>query len=211
MATYYTVTGSLGGFMSPGTNLASLVVVVTTNLDGPVVDTTGNRVALGDVEVPVRANGDISVSLLPTDSADTNVSGWSYWLNVGYRTSIAKVDGRGATRDVARLGPFPLTADSTLAELSVHFDTPAVDPIWRDGFRGEMETLRDEVAAIVDGLVPLRIRSDVASPYAYIGAAPVGTADADTGWLVSRIHLTAHETQTATGAWDDRAVLPYES
>ena len=55
------------------------------------------------------------------------------------------------------------------------------------------------------------VRSDVASPYAYIGTAPVGTADADAGWLVSRIHLTAHETQTATGAWDDRAVLPYES
>ena len=61
------------------------------------------------------------------------------------------------------------------------------------------------------GDTPAVIRSDVASPYAYIGTAPVGTADADAGWLVSRIHLTAHETQTATGAWDDRAVLPYES
>lgn len=58
---------------------------------------------------------------------------------------------------------------------------------------------------------PLMIRSDVASPYAYIGTAPVGTADADTGWRVSRIHLTAHDTHTATGAWDDRAGLPYES
>ena len=57
--------------------------------------------------------------------------------------------------------------------------------------------------------VPLRVRSDVASPYAFIGTAPVGTADADTGWLVSRIHLTAHETQTATGAWEDHATLTY--
>ena len=174
MATYYTVTGNLGGFMPPGTNMASLVAVVTTNLGGPVVDTAGNRVALGDVDVPVQANGDISVSLLQTDSADTNVSGWSYWLNVGYRTAISKVGGRGVVRDVARLGPFPLTADSTLAELSVHFDTPAVDPTWRDGFRTEMETLRDEAAAIsglddVEGAVilldanpasPIRVQQD---------------------------------------------------
>lgn len=105
-------------------------------------------------------------------------------------------------------GWFAFTGAANLAALAT---VPLAPEPWGSTFRTEMEALRDEAAAIVDGLVPLRIRSDVASPYAYIGTAPVGTADADTGWLASRIHLTAHETHTATGAWDDRAVLPYES
>ena len=53
------------------------------------------------------------------------------------------------------------------------------------------------------------VRSDVASPYAYIGTAPIGTSEADPGWLVSRIHLTNQTTQTATGAWEDHATLTY--
>lgn len=141
-----------------------------------------------------------------------------------YRVHITRLDT--ATVPTA-VGPFALTADAHLHELPVlpPADVAASVAAIRDAALGDAalirdqalvakvatEALRDEVAATVDGLVPLRVRSDVASPYAYIGTAPVGTADAGTGWLVSRIHLTAHETQTATGAWDDRAVLPYES
>ena len=362
-AARFTITANLVDLIGPGADWRKAVAVVTTNLGaGAGVAGAGGELGLGDGRVTVAQDGSLSASVVDPNDASLNVTGFAYTLHVSVPVAASMVRGRGAVRQTYSFGPFVPDASGPITTWRNQFDTPAVDPVWRDGFRAEMEDIRDEVAAIVDGfdpgggggggdippevtwdvdgtpglhvsgeagheawvtadtisvglpdgglatlspgvmftarsghdettgvtyssaaaegggsagavlflstdawdaetswsgslilthpvdgesflrapvegaeeapatiatrewvetvtvpapptggLVPLRIRSDVASPYAYIGTAPVGTADADTGWLVSRIHLTAHETQTATGAWDDRAVLPYES
>lgn len=211
-AARFTITANLVDLIGPGADWRKAVAVVTTNLGaGAGVAGAGGELGLGDGRVTVAQDGSLSASVVDPNDASLNVTGFAYTLHVSVPVAASMVRGRGAVRQTYSFGPFVPDASGPITTWRNQFDTPAVDPVWRDGFRAEMEDIRDEAAAIVDGLVPLRIRSDVASPYAYIGTAPVGTADADTGWLVSRIHLTAHETQTATGAWDDRAVLPYES
>lgn len=202
-AARFTVTANLVDLIGPGADWRKAVAVVTTNLGaGAGVAGAGGELGLGDGRVTVAQDGSASMMLIDPNDASLNATGFAYTLHVSVPMAASMVQGRGAVRQTYSFGPFVPTASGPITTWRDQFDTPAVDPTWRDGFRAEMD-------AIVDGLAPLRIRSDVASPYAYIGTAPVGTADADTGWLVARIHLTAHETQTATGAWDDRATLTY--
>jgi hypothetical protein len=58
------------------------------------------------------------------------------------------------------------------------------------------------------------VRIDAASvSTAYVGRAPVGTAESSTGWVIKRRTFTAAgvllTTTTASGAWTNRASLTY--
>ena len=56
------------------------------------------------------------------------------------------------------------------------------------------------------------VKSAFAAPYNYIGRAPLGTADGDATWDISRIEVASDGSTTvlnATGAWSNRASLSY--
>ena len=56
------------------------------------------------------------------------------------------------------------------------------------------------------------VQSAFASPYSYIGRAPVGTSTTASGWDIARIEVAADGSTTtlnSTGAWASRASLTY--
>ncbi len=56
------------------------------------------------------------------------------------------------------------------------------------------------------------VKSAFAAPYNYIGRAPLGTADGDATWDITRIEVASDGSTTvlnATGAWSNRASLSY--
>lgn len=56
------------------------------------------------------------------------------------------------------------------------------------------------------------VQSAFASPYHYMGRAPIGTATSSTGWDIARIEVASDGSTTtlnATGSWSNRASLSY--
>jgi len=99
----------------------------------------------------------------------------------------------------------PTTSDIAKAEAAVnhtdkklYFRNPSTDEIW------DLSTGGGSSAYLV--------QSAFASPYHYIGRAPVGTATNASGWAIARIEVASDGSTTtlhATGAWTNRASLSY--
>jgi len=101
----------------------------------------------------------------------------------------------------------PTTADIAKGEAAVnHADkklwlrNPSTDEIW------------DLSSGGGGGSTSYLVQSAVASPYHYIGRAPLGTDTTDATWDISRIQVASDGSTTtlnATGAWTNRASLSY--
>lgn len=146
MAQHFTITADLNA-LTGSLDLSRRLVVVTSNLppDAVVVDKTNKKLHVGTGEFPIPADGVVVVSLLESDAADTNVTGIEYWLET--ETILPSVGNRGRRSKATpvRLGPFKVTKNANLADADMvaQFETPATSPSWRDGFKTEMEAVKE--------------------------------------------------------------------
>jgi len=100
-------------------------------------------------------------------------------------------------------GKIPTTNDISKAEPAVnhtdkkiYFRNPSTDEIW-------------DIASTPPGYL---VQSAFASPYHYLGRAPLGTSTTASGWDIARIEVASDgstTTSNATGAWSNRASLSY--
>lgn len=81
---------------------------------------------------------------------------------------------------------------------------PTLDPITNKIHKKFLPTTNDG-----DSLP--EVRSDVSSPYAYMGTSNRGVLESAPFWKIHRIHMTNQTTEVAFGAWVDRLTLTYES
>ena len=98
----------------------------------------------------------------------------------------------------------PTSSDLALGEMAVnhtdeklYFRHPGTGTVWSFSGGGDSSYL---------------VQSAFASPYHYIGRAPVGTSTTASGWDIARIEVAADGSTTtlnSTGAWSSRASLSY--
>jgi hypothetical protein len=68
------------------------------------------------------------------------------------------------------------------------------------------------IVQAIGGSSAYLVQAAFASPYSYIGRAPLGTATTSSGWDITRIEVASDGSTTtlnATGAWSNRASLSY--
>ena len=73
---------------------------------------------------------------------------------------------------------------------------------------GTLATLDD----VGGGSSSYLVQSAFASPYHYMGRAPIGTSTSSTGWDIARIEIDSNGSTTtlnSSGAWSNRASLSY--
>ena len=99
------------------------------------------------------------------------------------------------TDDIARSEPAVNHTDKKL-----YFRNPSTDEIW------------DLSSGGGGGSTSYLVQSAFATPYHYLGRAPLGTDTTDATWDISRIQVASDGSTTtlhATGAWTNRASLSY--
>lgn len=167
MSTKFTLTFNVADIVGGGVDPTHVSGYVATNLPpgAVVVDTTNSVLHVGDGPLTIASNGDVTVDLLQTNATDTNVANWRYVIHLLAPSHASMKAGRGQVTATYKVGPFAMTGNATLGELAGQFETPAVPLDWRDGFRTEMQDLRDESAANLDAQIDL---SQIATPDALI-------------------------------------------
>ena len=198
MAEQYPLTIPLALIVGPDVAARSPIVTVRTNLDGIVTDTDSRRLHVGDGRATV--SGDVAtVSLLQSDGAGTNVpSGWSYWLDISVSPTPQHGGGNGGDRVRRTLGPFVMPgAPTNIIDLAGQFDTPATDPVWRDGFRTEMDAKQAAAQSARAGAEAARDAAEA------LVISDLGTTDGQTRAL---IEAPASQTAQALSATIGTAV-----
>lgn len=108
---------------------------VETNLaPGAGVWATGGELGLGDGWAEISSAGVVKMSLVDPADPSLAVTGLQYTLIVTVPVASADVRSRSY-----RWGPFAPDSDGPITQWADQFDTPALTPQWRDGFRAEMD------------------------------------------------------------------------
>lgn len=143
MATRYTLTGNLPGLI--GADPDTLVVTISTNLDGALTTDDGETIPPGEQLVPLSSTGTFAVNPPATNSTGLNVTDGS----LRYVIRARKRDASGKRIEWSS-GFFTLTGP---ADLSAKVGT-ATGPIY-DALAAEVTALAEAaVAAEVDAQVP---------------------------------------------------------
>ena len=201
MATRYTVTADLRAIVGDAVDLANVTAVVKTTLprDAVVADASG-ALWLGDGRAPI-VNGVATLDLLDPTDPDLNAS-WQYWLVVTTIPAEATVNRTLPRMQVHEVGPFVPDHSGPITDWADQFDTPAVSPEWRSGFRDEMEDLRDQSAANLAAQTDL---SQIDTPDALVGTL-IETPGSDTATALNAAYgrleytVTTDATIEAAGA-----------
>jgi hypothetical protein len=100
----------------------------------------------------------------------------------------------------------PTTSDLALGEIAInHADRKLYA-------RHPSSGVVQEIGGGGSGGSAYLVQAAFASPYSYIGRAPLGTDTTSSGWDISRIEVASDGSTTvlnATGAWSNRASLSY--
>lgn len=143
MATRYTLTGNLPGLI--GADPSTLVVTISTNLDGALTTDDGETIPPGEQQVPLSPTGTFAVAPPATNSAGLNIADGS----LRYIIRARKRDASGKRIEWSS-GYFTLTGP---ADLSTKIGT-ATGPIY-DATAAKVAQLAEEaVAAEVEAQVP---------------------------------------------------------
>ncbi len=100
----------------------------------------------------------------------------------------------------------PATSDLALGEIAInHADAKLYA---RHPVSGAVQ----EIGGGGSGSSSYLVQSAFASPYHYMGRAPIGTSTSSVGWDIARIEIDSNGSTTtlnSTGAWTNRASLSY--
>ena len=214
MATTHTITGSIADWV-PGVDPRRVRAVAYLNIPATevVVEDSGKVWTASKAVNIDTALGTFAAELLATDATDLNVEPgtlrWTIQLSVVDQQTRLVGRTPQADRRTVTLGPFPVTADGSIGDLTEHFDTPAVSPQWRSTFAAEMEDVRTQAVSDVNAIKAdvEAAETAVAADRAYVEnlvVTDLGTTDGQTKALIeSPSSQTAGALSAAIGALVD--------
>lgn len=168
--TRYTLTGDFGDIVGDEFNVKSVKAFLSTNLPAgqALVNLTDNEIQVGAKELTLDTSGAFSVSLIASDSADTNIASGT----LQYRVTFSYVNPSTRTRDTWDSGYFALTANSDLSDVAGTIEAPIS---WRSAFIADMEAIQAAAEAARDAAVDI---SSISTSDDVVEALVLGTAGA---------------------------------
>lgn len=148
--TRYTLTGDFGDIVGDEFNQRSVKAFLSTNLPAgqALVNLADNEIQIGARELALDTSGSFSVSLIASNSADTNIASGT----LEYRVTFSYVNPATRTRDTWDSGYFELTADADLSDVA---GTIAAPIAWRTAFIADMEAIQAAAEAARDAAVDI--------------------------------------------------------
>lgn len=168
--TRHTLTGDFGDIVGDEFAVKSVKAYLSTNLPAgqALVNLADNEIQVGAKELTLDSSGAFSVSLIASDSADTNIDTGT----LEYRVTFSYVNPATRTRDTWDSSYFALTADADLSDVAGTIDAPIA---WRSAFITDMEAIQAAAEAARDAAIDI---SNISTPDALVEALVKNTGGA---------------------------------